>query len=66
MTKLEAIEEEIKQLSPGELAQLRDWMSEQEWSDWDEQIERDSVSGKLDKLFAKSRADHEAGKSQIL
>jgi len=48
MTKVEALEEEIKKLSPREMAQLRDWMSERDWEEWDEQIERDSESGKLD------------------
>jgi hypothetical protein len=28
MTKVQAIEEEIKRLSPGELAELRDWLLE--------------------------------------
>jgi hypothetical protein len=60
MTKLEAIEEEIRKLSPGELAQLRDWMSERDWEEWNEQIARDSASGKLDSLFTKAVADHEA------
>jgi hypothetical protein len=48
MTKVEALGEEIKKLSPREMAQLRDWMSERDWEEWDEQIERDSESGKLD------------------
>jgi hypothetical protein len=46
MTKVEALEEEIKKLSPGEMAQLRDRMSEQEWEEWDKEIERDSESGR--------------------
>jgi hypothetical protein len=39
-------------------------IAEQDWNEWDEQIERDSESGKLDELFAKAIADHEAGKSR--
>jgi hypothetical protein len=31
---------------------------------WDHDIERDAASGKLDKLFARSIADHRAGKSR--
>jgi len=34
MTKVEALEEEIKKLSPREMAQLRDWMSERDWEEW--------------------------------
>lgn len=63
MTKVQAIEEEIKSLSPTELAELRDWLLEHDWAEWDRQIERDSASGKLEKLFAKARVDHAAGKS---
>ena len=57
MTKVQAIEEQIKSLSPGELAEFRDWLLEHE---------RDSAEGKLDKLFSKARADHAAGKSTKL
>ncbi len=64
MTKLEALEEQIKKLSPEELAQLRDWFLERDAEEWDRQVERDASSGKLDKLFAKSVADHRAGKSR--
>jgi hypothetical protein len=35
-------------------------MSERDWEEWDEQIARDSASGKLDSLFTKAVADHEA------
>ena len=63
MTKLEAIEEQIKALSPSELAKLREWLLEHDWAEWDRQIEADSRAGKLGTLFAKARADHAAGKS---
>jgi hypothetical protein len=66
MTRLQAIEEEIKNLSPSELAELRDWLLEHDWAEWDRQIEHDSRTGKLDGLFAKARADHAAGKSTKL
>ena len=66
MTRVQAIEEEIKSLSASELAELRDWLLEQGWAEWDRQIEQDSATGKLGKLFAKARADHAAGKSTKL
>jgi len=66
MTRVHAIEEQIKTLSPEELAELRDWLFEHDWAEWDRQIERDSADGKLEKLFAKARADHAAGKSTKL
>jgi len=66
MTRVQAIEEQIKTLSPGELAELREWILERDWVEWDRQIERDSAEGKLEKLFAKARADHAEGKSTKL
>jgi hypothetical protein len=64
MTKVHALEQEIERLSPEELAELRVWLFEREAEDWDREIERDAASGKLDKLFEKSIADHSAGKSR--
>jgi hypothetical protein len=64
MTKLEALEEEIKKLSPVDLAKLRDWLLQQDAEQWDREIERDAASGELDRLFEKSLADHRAGKSR--
>jgi hypothetical protein len=66
MTKVEAIEEEIKKLSPIEFAQLRNWMSDQAWNEWDEEFERDVAAGRLDDFFAKAVAEHEAGKTRKL
>ncbi|HKO55404.1 MAG TPA: hypothetical protein VJ276_05960 [Thermoanaerobaculia bacterium] len=66
MTKVEAIEEQIKSLSDSELAELRDWLLEHDWTAWDRQIEADAQAGKLDKLFENARADHAAGKSMKL
>jgi hypothetical protein len=64
MTKLQRLEEEIKKLSPQELAALRDWLLELDAQMWDRQIEADAASGKLEKLFEKSLDDHRAGKSR--
>jgi hypothetical protein len=54
MTRLDTLEEEIKKLSPAEFGQLRDWLLDQDWMQWDQQIEQDSASGKLDALFART------------
>jgi hypothetical protein len=64
MTRVEQLEEEIKKLSPEEFAKLREWLLEVDWQEWDRKIERDAASGKMDKLFEKSLADHRAGKSR--
>ena len=64
MTRVQALEQEIERLSPEELVELRVWLDEREAEAWDREIERDATSGKLDKLFEKSMADHRAGKSR--
>jgi len=64
MTKLQLLEEEIKKLSPEEVAQLRDWLLELDADQWDREIERDANSGKLDEAFENSLADHRIGKSR--
>ncbi len=66
MGKVESIEEQIKALSAEELSQLRAWFLEFDWVLWDQQLERDVVSGKLDALAEKALRDHAAGKSTPL
>ena len=63
MTKVEVLEEQIKTLSPEEFAELRNWLLDRDWDNWDRQIERDSAAGKLDRLFEEAREAHHHGKS---
>lgn len=64
MSRVEAIESEIKQLSAAEFAELREWLLHEDAEAWDRQIEQDAASGKLDQLFRNAEADHVAGKSR--
>jgi len=66
MTRVEQLEQQIVELDPHEFAQLREWLMEQDWAEWDLQIERDAASGKLDRLAKQALADHAAGKSRLL
>jgi hypothetical protein len=66
MTRVEQLEQQIVQLNPDEFAQLREWLMEQDWAEWDLQIERDAASGKLDRLVKQALTDHAAGKSRLL
>lgn len=63
MTRLEALENEIKNLTPEEFAELRNWLLERDWEEWDREIERDAAAGKLDSLVREAREDHARGKS---
>jgi hypothetical protein len=63
MTEVEQIEDRVRKLSPSEFAEFRTWFREQEWEEWDRQIEQDSKSGKLKALAEKALADHAAGRT---
>jgi hypothetical protein len=63
MTKLEKIETAIAALAEKELQAFRRWFAKFDAARWDKQIERDSKSGKLDKLLRKAKAEHRKGKS---
>lgn len=66
MTRVEQLEQEIARLNRDEFAQLREWLLEQDWAEWDRQIERDAAAGKLDRLMKEALADHAAGKTRPL
>jgi hypothetical protein len=54
---LKNIEQQIRELSPGEFSELREWLPEQVWKGRDAQIAADSLSGKLDELISEAQAD---------
>jgi len=66
MTKIEKLEREIRELSAKELSTFRRWFAEFDAAAWDEQIERDVGTGKLDALADAALADHHAGRSRKL
>ncbi|MGB5102154.1 MAG: hypothetical protein WBO04_02390 [Steroidobacteraceae bacterium] len=66
MRKVEHIEQQIRDLSSAEFAELRNWVLERDWVAWDAQIEADARSGKLDKLVSEARADFDRGKARKL
>ena len=62
MVELEKILEEIRSLPREDFARLRDWILEQDWDEWDTQIEKDVVAGKLDFLVDEALREKEEGK----
>jgi hypothetical protein len=66
MSRVEAIESEIKQLSQAEFAELREWMLRRDSAVWDREIESDAASGRLDEIFKQAVAEHEAGNTREL
>ena len=61
MTNIAKIQEEILALSKTDYQQLKQWLDELEWDEWDRQIEADSNAGRLDFLIAEAREAEEKG-----
>jgi hypothetical protein len=66
MTKLEAIEQTVKDLPPNELDEFRAWFEEFEAAVFDAKIERDARSGKLDRLAEVALKEFREGRTREL
>lgn len=56
MTRVQALEKDIRELSRTELTELRDWFAALDAEEWDRQIEGDAAGGKLDRLAQRALA----------
>ena len=63
---VEDIEKAIMQLPQDQLKEFRAWYEKFDSEEWDKQIEKDAVCGRLDGLAEAAIADHKAGKSKKL
>lgn len=61
MGKVESIESQIRQLSPEELSNLRQWFAAFDAETWDRQLESDVRAGKLDALAEAALKAHASG-----
>ena len=66
MTKLEEIEKAVAGLAPNDLARFREWFDTFDGARFDEKIERDAASGKLDRLADQAIADFRKGRAREL
>ena len=66
MTTVEKLEVEVRKLSRSEIAAFREWFHKYDSDEWDQQIEDDARSGKLDKLADEALAAHNAGRTKEL
>jgi hypothetical protein len=57
MDRVEEIEAAINGLPPEEYRRIVQWFLAREQTRWDEQMDRDSSSGKLDFLFAEAEGE---------
>ena len=63
---IEDLEKAVAQLPPQELALFRVWFEAFDAARFDETIERDAVSGKLDRLADEALASHREGHTREL
>jgi len=69
MSALQAIQEQIKQLSSIERQEFREWFLEWDADNWDRQMEQDAQAGKLDAFAAEAILEKRAkcgGREQFL
>jgi hypothetical protein len=63
---VQEIEAAITQLPNPELSQLAAWFEEYQADLWDQQIEKDALSGRFDALAEQANQEFEAGRCQPL
>jgi hypothetical protein len=61
MSRVEQIEAAIASLEPEEFRRIARWIVELDQKQWDEQLDRDSSSGKLDALFREAEEESASG-----
>ncbi len=66
MTKIEALEKQVQELSPEDFAAFRNWFADFDAELWDRQLERDVKAGNLDRLAEEARQEHAHGKTRKL
>ncbi len=66
MSRVEQVENQVKDLSHDELMAFRDWFAQFDAEVWDRQIEADAKSGALSKLADRALQDHNADRSTVL
>jgi hypothetical protein len=64
MTKLEKLEREVQRLSRAEMATFRAWFRKYDSDEWDQQVEEDIRTGKLESLAEEAVSAHRAGRTR--
>jgi len=63
MSRVEQLKEQIRGLSPDELAEFRSWYERFDRATWDRRIAADVRTGRLDALAAEALREHARGKT---
>lgn len=61
MSRVEEIEAAIERLTPDEFRRVAQWLFDREQLQWDEQMDEDSVAGRIDFLFDEASREAEEG-----
>ena len=64
MSTVEEIKAAIASLPAEEVGQVQAWLADYAERRWDEQIERDEQSGRLDALLDRALREHQAGRTR--
>jgi hypothetical protein len=64
--RLADVETAVEQLSEEEYGEFRRWFLQRDWEVWDQQLEADAASGKLDFLVREAREAKASGKLRKL
>ena len=66
MSRVEELEDQIRELSSNEFQQLRAWLAEYEAEAWDRQFHADALAGGLDAIADQALKDFSEGRSTDL
>lgn len=66
MTTVQLIERKVRELDRSGLSAFRNWFRKYDSELWDEQIEKDIRSGKLEKFAQQALSAHKRGKTKEL
>lgn len=66
MSTVEEITTAIAQLPADQVNRIRAWLADYADQMWDDQIERDEQSGRLDSLIERALEEHRAGRTRPL
>jgi hypothetical protein len=62
MSAVEKLEREVQQLPPEQFAEFAVWFNRLQNEHWDNEMDEDSASGKLDFLFDEAKAERKSNK----
>jgi hypothetical protein len=66
MSKVDELEQAVRELSPEDLSKFREWFVEFDSELWERQLERDVAAGRLDGLVEEARNEHREGRTRPL